>query len=194
MGKFRAGDRVRLVDSGGWLTLKGREGHSFTVSRSWRSGDTDFVQLEELLKEYPSHNRREENFELVLPGNGAGYNDKPKPIGRKDDAGKLDMTLLDDMPRAIKAVVEVMQWANVEKKPVPYERGSWLGVSADRYRAAIARHNRDACQQAAVDQMVTGTGAVRFQRDGETGKLHLAHIAVSALMALELVCREEEKL
>lgn len=108
---------------------------------------------------------------------------------RKDDSGKLDMTLLDDMPHAIRAVVEVMQWANTEKKPVPYERGSWIGVGADRYRAAIMRHNRDACHQA-VDNGV----AIRFQRDPETLKLHLAHIATSALMALEQVIREENGL
>jgi len=117
-----------------------------------------------------------------------------KVQGRKDDAGKLDMTLLDDMPKAIKAVVEVMQWANVEKKPKPYERGSWLGVAADRYRAAVARHNRDACEQASKsgDSGFAEFVPPRFQRDPETNKLHLAHIAVSALMALELVCREEE--
>lgn len=99
------------------------------------------------------------------------------------------MTLLDDMPLAVKAVVEVMQWANTEKKPTPYERGSWIGVGADRYRAAIQRHNRDACEQAVGDAL-----PIRRQRDPETQKLHLAHIATSALMALEQVLREEATL
>lgn len=108
------------------------------------------------------------------------------PAGRKDDSGKLDMTLLDDMPRALAAVVEVMQWAVEKKKPVPYERGSWLGVHADRYRAAMKRHDRDACQQSAV------YGQARFERDKETKLLHLAHIATSALMALENTIREME--
>lgn|SRR5512139_2037198 len=107
---------------------------------------------------------------------------------RKDDSGKLDMTLLDDMPNAVRAVVEVMQWAITKKQPVPYERGSWQGVHADRYRAAIARHNRDACEQAKV----TGVAA-RFETDYETKLLHLAHIACSALMALENTIREQKE-
>lgn len=112
----------------------------------------------------------------------------PPVAGRKDDSGKLDMTLLDDMPRALKAVVHVMQWAVTEKTPVPYQRGSWLGVHPDRYRAAIVRHGRDAAQQASLPQ----GHCVRFQRDHETNMLHLAHQATSALMALENVLRELE--
>jgi hypothetical protein len=113
--------------------------------------------------------------------------------GRKDDSGKLDMTLLDDMPRAIKAVVQVMQWAVTDKKPTPYERGSWLGVHADRYRAAIGRHTRDAAEQASTQMPGDAAPlAARFQRDKETELLHLAHIATSALMALENVLRELE--
>lgn len=106
--------------------------------------------------------------------------------GRKDDGGKLDMNLLDDMPRAIKAVVEVMQWAIEKKTPVPYVRGSWLGVEPDRYRAAIKRHERSAAEQA------TPEAPARLQRDSETALLHLAHTACSALMALENVLREQE--
>ena len=112
----------------------------------------------------------------------------PTPVpGRKDDSGKLDMTLLDDMPRALAAVVEVMQWAITQKHPTPYDRSSWLGVSADRYRAAIGRHNNDAAKQASID----GAPA-RFQRDEETRLLHLAHQACSAMMALENTLREIE--
>lgn len=110
-------------------------------------------------------------------------------VGRKDDSGKLDMTLYDDMPRALAAVTEVMQWAVTKKEPVPYVRGSWLRVSADRYRAAIARHNRDAAEQASV----SGKPA-RQERDKETQLLHLSHIACSALMALENTLREIEEL
>lgn len=113
------------------------------------------------------------------------------PQGRKDDAGKLDMTLLDDMPRALKAVVQVMQWAIEDKKPVPYERSSWLGVGVERYRAAAARHRRDAAEQASAPDK--GQKALaRFQRDKETELLHLAHETVSNLFALELTLRELE--
>lgn len=128
-----------------------------------------------------------------VPGHGVQhyFNRRFEPVpnvvaGRKDDTGKLDMNLLDDMPRAMRAIVQVMQWAVVDKKPVPYERGSWLGVQADRYRAAIKRHDRDACEQATADV------PARFQLDKETNLLHLAHIATSAMMALENALREQE--
>lgn len=116
------------------------------------------------------------------------------PAGRKDDSGKLDMSLLDDMPRAISAVVEVMQWAVTKKQPVPYERGSWLGVEAVRYRAAMQRHQVAAAQQAS--QKVGFADPSRqalVERDAETNLLHLAHQACSALMALENTLREMEK-
>ena len=108
--------------------------------------------------------------------------------GRKDDSGKLDMTLLDDMPRALAAVVEVMQWAITQKQPTPYERGSWLGVIPDRYRAAVGRHNNASALQASIN----GAPA-RFQLDEETRLLHLAHQACSAMMALENTLREIER-
>ena len=111
-----------------------------------------------------------------------------KVAGRKDDSGKLDMTMLDDMPRAINAVVEVMQWAVTKKEPTPYERGSWLGVHAERYRAAQQRHRIASALQASISG-----GAARFERDKETNLLHLAHEACSALMALENTLREMEK-
>lgn len=117
--------------------------------------------------------------------------ESPRPVARKDDGGKLDMTLLDDMPRALAAVVEVMQWAIKHKQPVPYTRGSWLGVHPNRYRAAIMRHNADACKAASEGGAQFGDN-VRFMRDDETKLLHLAHQACSALMALENTLREME--
>lgn len=113
--------------------------------------------------------------------------------GRKDDSGKLDMTLLDDMPRAIKALVEVMQWAITQKAPAPYERGSWQAVEADRYRAAQVRHNTAQGEQATGYSVGSTIRAPRFQRDHETGLLHEAHKACSAMMALENILRELEK-
>lgn len=131
-----------------------------------------------------------------LDGFGGGHDKRnfvlvkaaPAAAARKDDSGKLDMNLLDDLPRALKAVVEVMQWAITDKQPVPYVRGSWLGVHADRYRAAIKRHERSAAEQATAP----GAVAARFQQDDETKLLHLAHTACSALMALENTMREME--
>lgn len=116
----------------------------------------------------------------------------PAVEGRKDDSGKLDTTLLDDMPRAIAALTEVMQWAITKKAPTPYERGSWLGVHADRYRAANLRHNLDATRQAPPGKAACSPHAPRFQRDPETNLLHLAHQACSVMMALENTLRELE--
>lgn len=118
---------------------------------------------------------------------------RPGPVtGRKDDSGKLDMTLFDDMPRALEAVCEVMQWAITKKQPVPYIRGSWLGVSATRYRAAIMRHMSAAAKQYHAVPVGTIRPVIEQQRDDETQLLHLAHVACSALFALELTMREME--
>ncbi len=118
----------------------------------------------------------------------------PAVPGRKDDSGKLDMTLLDDMPRAIKAVVGVMQWAITQKKPAPYHRGSWQAVAPDRYRAARERHHNAQGEQASLHRMgmeaESPLSEPRYQLDAETRLLHEAHIACSALMALESIIRE----
>lgn len=135
---------------------------------------------------YPEGLSADERQAVKLIGTPVGV------VGRKDDSGKLDMTLLDDMPLAVKALVEVMQWAIVDKKPVPYDRGSWQGVSADRYRAAIMRHGRDAAGQAKANSVNGYKAEPRFERDHETGLLHLAHQACSAMMALENVLQELE--
>lgn len=106
--------------------------------------------------------------------------------GAKDDGGKLDVTLLfDDMPHALYEVVRVLQWAVTEKKPVPYERGSWQTVPdlQRRYRAAQLRHTLNAAI-ARLDK------PAEHPTDAETGLLELAHIATSALFQLEMVARE----
>lgn len=107
--------------------------------------------------------------------------------GRKDDSGKLDFTLLNDMPRAKAAVVEVMQWAITKKVPKPYDRSSWLGIESERYNAAQQRHQNGADLQASVSGIPS-----KFERDSETGLLHAAHKACSAMMELELILRELE--
>jgi hypothetical protein len=179
MTQFKVGDRVRRV-RGSWGNIK--QGDTGTVSAVFGPNG---IRLGGLYTYAASE------FELVSPAWAAASAADPTPpaapaTARKDDSGKLDMNLLDDMPRALKAVVEVMQWAIADKKPVPYVRGSWLGVHADRYRAAIKRHDRSAAEQATADV------PARFQRDAETDLLHLAHTACSAMMALENTLRELE--
>ena len=98
------------------------------------------------------------------------------------------MTLLsDDLPHALEAVCEVLQWAIKDKGPVPYERGSWQGVPdfQRRYRGAMLRHISDGSKSAKSE-------GVPFERtrDWETGKLQLAHIALDALFQLEMVLRD----
>lgn len=173
--KFNAGDRVRCIQQGHDAEVVGKV---YTVAPPLNpTPGYRYIRLVELLDTLSSHNFDQNRYELVSRASTA----------RKDDSGKLDMNLLDDMPRALKAVVEVMQWAIVDKEPVPYLRGSWLGVDADRYRAAIKRHERAAAEQA------TAEVPARLQRDDETNLLHLAHTACSAMMALENVLRAQEK-
>lgn len=108
----------------------------------------------------------------------------PRVAGRKDDGGKIDMTLLLDTHNALEQITRVMQWAITDKKPVPYERGSWLGVEdgVRRYRAAELRHIMSEARQEAA--------GLDAPRDAETQLLEAAHIATDAVFALELLCRE----
>ena len=181
MSKFKVGDTVRVVVKAHDFEEPGRI--CTVISKSPGTApleDVEYIVLREYLGEHPRHNFDSRRYELVQAA--------PTSVtARKDDSGKLDMNLLDDMPRALAAITEVMQWAVEKKKPTPYERGSWLGVSADRYRAAIKRHDRSACEQA------TPAVPARLQRDAETNLLHLAHQACSAMMALENTLRELEK-
>lgn len=111
----------------------------------------------------------------------------PAEKGRKDDSGKIDLTLLfDDCPHALEAIAEVLQWATTKKQPVPYERGSWQHVTdfQRRYRAAQYRHQLGAAKAA-----LTSKGKPEFQRDHETGLLELAHNATDAVFQLEKALR-----
>lgn len=108
--------------------------------------------------------------------------------GRKDDGDKLDVTLFfDDLPHAIEAVTEVLQWAIAKKQPVPYERGSWQHVTdfQRRYRGAHLRHQLNAAKAVKVGSAYS----VEQARDAETGLLELAHIATDAMFMLEKAVR-----
>lgn len=108
--------------------------------------------------------------------------------GRKDDGGKLDVTLLfNDLPHAIEAVTEVLQWAITKKQPKPYERGSWQHVPdfQRRYQAAQLRHELNRAKSAIAGKPET---------DHETGLLELAHVATDALFRLEMAVRKAKGL
>lgn len=122
-------------------------------------------------------------------------NPAPAPAtvaGRKDDAGKLDVTLFfDDLPHAIEAVTEVLQWAVTKKQPTPYERGSWQNVDdfSRRYRGALLRHQLNRAKTLKGNAIPTGE-----PRDAETGLLELAHIATDAMFLLEMAVRKAKGL
>jgi hypothetical protein len=110
--------------------------------------------------------------------------------GRKDDSGKLDVTLFfDDLPHAIEAVTEVLQWAVTKKQPLPYRRGSWQGVEdfSRRYRGAQLRHMLNRAK--AIKAGDAGEPA-----DAETGLMELAHIATDAMFLLEMAVRKAKGL
>lgn len=113
-----------------------------------------------------------------------------QPAGRKDDSGKLDVTLFfNDLPHAIEGVTEVLQWAITKKQPVPYERGSWQFVSdfQRRYQGASLRHelNRAKGKISGAADGIDGEPC-----DAETGLMELAHIATDAMFRLEMAVRK----
>jgi hypothetical protein len=138
---------------------------------------------------YPPGDHRQSVLEKWMSKESLFVNPTPVP-GRKDDAAKIDVTLLfDDCPRALYAVAEVLQWAVTKKQPTPYARGSWQGVEPfqPRYRAAQLRHILDAALG------VTAGIPSHLTRDAETGLLQLAHNATDAIFQLEMACRELEQ-
>lgn len=190
MSEFKHGDQIRVAVGKGC----GNDppvGKEFTVDYVNGSGTRPLVYT----LQSPRKGWYADRFELVpqaqqyggvLGGLGLGA---PEAVaGRKDDTGKLDVTLLfDDMPHALEAVTEVLQWAITKKQPVPYERGSWQNVPdfQQRYRAAQLRHMLDAAKAS-----ITGHVDSTHTRDAETGLLQLAHIATDALFQLEMAVRD----
>lgn len=172
-----------------WVRIRPESSYLLEGHPYFKNGDTFLIDYDADARQYVLTNGQRlhrSHFSVTKAPDPV----RPPVAGRKDDGGKLDMTLLDDMPRALEAVVEVMQWAVTKKKPTPYERGSWLGVHADRYRAAFKRHDLAAAKQ---ESTCPKSLPARFQRDEETNLLHLAHQACSALMALENTLRELEE-
>lgn len=140
------------------------------------------------------------DFESGLKaGQVKGYALNPPAVaGRKDDADKLDVTLFfDDLPHAVEAVTEVLQWAITKKQPAPYERGSWQHVEdfGRRYRGAMLRHTLNRAKAFKADRGHAGTSADgKEPRDAETGLLELAHIATDAMFMLEMAVRKTKGL
>lgn len=91
---------------------------------------------------------------------------------RKDDSGKLDLTILfEGLPDAILATADVLDWA-VTRKEHPYPAHNWRGVDVNRFRAALMRH-------------LMAYFADHDSRDDESGLLHLQHAASNILIILQ---------
>ena len=91
----------------------------------------------------------------------------------KADAGKPNPLLLETgCPRALLAITRVLEFGATK-----YEPHSWQGVQTERYNAAARRHRiaRD----------------LGYERDEESGLLHLAHEATNLLFQLEIWCRKQ---
>ena len=179
---FKVGSRVVRVKTN-WMGI--RPGYVVTVKDFKPSAgrlDLDVMELEE----FPGLWFDQKYFEPYDAAPPAVKDGNPKEatseVGRKDDNGKVRMELLNDMPRAIKGVAEVLHWAVTDKKPTPYVPGSWQHVSDyyARYTGALMRHQNNIATHG------------QFTKDAETGLLDLKHLACDILILLELTLREQE--
>ena len=85
---------------------------------------------------------------------------------------KLNTLLLHrDLANALEAVNRVLHWGCNERQP-PYPETGWKDVPLDKYKQALLRHQSEWLK----DPM---------SLDGESGKLHLAHMATNALILLQ---------
>lgn len=85
---------------------------------------------------------------------------------------KLNTLLLHrDLANALEAVNRVLHWGCNERQP-PYPETGWKDVPLDKYKQALLRHQSEWMK----DPM---------SLDGESGKLHLAHLATNALILLQ---------
>lgn len=85
---------------------------------------------------------------------------------------KLNTLLLHrDLANALEAVNRVLHWGCNERQP-PYPETGWKDVPLDKYKQALLRHQSEWMK----DPM---------SLDGESGKLHLAHMATNALILLQ---------
>jgi len=100
-----------------------------------------------------------------------GLVDEPE-VGRKDDGGKRDYTLLPWA--AIDQVVGVLEFGAAK-----YSRENWRHVSKLRYIQALLRH---------VIAYTRGE-----QNDPESGLHHLAHAVCCALFVLDFEVRDQAR-
>ena len=107
--------------------------------------------------------------------------------GAKLDDGKVDMSLLEYLPRAIKEVSRVMTYGKVK-----YMRGGFLDVpdGVNRYAAAMLRHYFQGQEEGPYDTDPWYDTPEGLAFKGKI--LHDAQVAVNALFRLELILRSKE--
>ena len=94
--------------------------------------------------------------------------------GYKDTRGKVDLSFLDDFPRALIEVAQVMHFGSER-----YQRGNWLnGIEEHKLWGAMYRHKMS---------YLLGD---KFAADSNL--FHLAHMAANLLMLLELKLKESD--
>lgn len=108
--------------------------------------------------------------------------------GAKLDHDKVDMSLLEYLPRAMTEVLRVMDYGKTK-----YSRGGFLEVpdGVNRYTAAMFRHFFESAKGKIFDD-----DPWYETEEGKTFKgtvLHDAQVAVNALFRLEIILREREK-
>jgi hypothetical protein len=172
MGKFKVGDRVRVVGANPYLVEKGAG--NGTVQTIAGYTDARCVLLAGIGCRRDGGND-ENRFELVTEKSTAALTAEAHARGEgyKADAGKPDWTLFPfDGAEEVVRVLEL----GAEK----YARDNWRSVpdAINRYRKAGLRHRiADALGEA---------------NDPETGKSHLAHSVCCDLFVLALL-RAEKK-
>lgn len=107
--------------------------------------------------------------------------------GAKLDEGKIDMSLLEFLPRALSEVARVMTYGKIK-----YTRGGFLEVpdGIDRYSAAMLRHYFAGKVEGEFDQDPWYDTEQGLAFKGKI--MHDAQVAVNALFRLELILREKE--
>ncbi len=105
--------------------------------------------------------------------------------GAKLDDGKVDMSLLEYLPKAITEVCRVMTYGKVK-----YTRGGFLDVpeGVDRYSAAMLRHYFAAKTEGLYDKDPWYDTPKGLEFKDKI--LHDAQVATNALFRLELLLRE----
>lgn len=145
------------------------------------------INYEEDMTAYGTTAQGKDQFKFYNGGEGPPIILGQHSPGAKLDDGKVDMSLIEFLPRAMKEVLRVMTYGKVK-----YTRGGFLEVpdGVNRYSAAMLRHYFAAKEEGKYDQDPWYDTEEGLPYKGKI--MHDAQVAVNALFRLELMLREEE--